>query len=161
MNSTDISAGATALGAEAATQGGPVPHRGKLAVAVLAALLGVVGGHWWYLRRRWAWLFTAVSCVLIVLAARSPVWWDNPPFLLLFIPLTEGFIESLIFSLKPDEKFDARYNPGSGRRTATRWGPVLVAILVTLVGSAVVIFGISLAIMHIYIAMGWLDGFVL
>ena len=122
MNSTDISAGATALGAEAATQGGPVPHRGKLAVAVLAALLGVVGGHWWYLRRRWAWLFTAVSGVLIVLAARSPVWWDNPPFLLLFIPLTEGFIESLIFSLKPDEKFDARYNPGSGRRTATRWG---------------------------------------
>ncbi len=164
MNSTDISSSA-ALGAAVATQTGPepltgepAPHRSKFAVAVLAALLGVVGGHWWYLGRRWAWLVTAVSCVLIVLAARAPVWWDSPPFLLLFIPLTEGFVESLIFSLKPDEKFDARYNPGSGRRTATRWGPVVVAILVTLVGSAIVIFGISLTIMHVYIAMGWLDG---
>lgn len=146
-----------------ATESGqsPAMHRSKIIVALLAAVLGLFGAHWWYLKRRWAWLVTLVSCVLIALTQFYPVWWDNPPFLLLIVPITAGFIEALIFSLKPDAWFDARYNAGSGQTTRTGWGPVLIAIFTTLFGSSVLMFGIALIVMHVYRALGWLDGYVL
>src|SRR5690606_28014748 len=103
-------------------------HRSKVIVALLAAILGVFGAHWWYLGRPRAWMVTLAACVLIVWAQFYPVWWDNPPFLLLIVPVTAGFIEALVFSLKPDAWFDVRYNAGSGRTTRTGWGPVLIAI---------------------------------
>jgi hypothetical protein len=79
---------------------------------------------------------------------------------LLIIPTTAGYIEALIFALRPDEVFDAKYNPLSGQVNKTRWGPVIIAILTTLLGSTVVVFGIAVIVMHVYIAMGWLDGYV-
>lgn len=136
-------------------------HRSKVIVALLAAVLGVFGAHWWYLGRPRAWMVTTASCLLIVLAQFYPVWWDNPPFLLLIVPMTAGFIESLVFSLKTDAWFDARYNVGSNRKTRTTWGPVVIAILATLVGSSALLFGIALIVMHVYRALGWLDGYVL
>ncbi|CAM5295974.1 hypothetical protein [Eoetvoesiella caeni] len=145
----------------ASTPGNTARHFSKLTVSLLAAVFGVVGAHWWYLGRRWAWAATAVPCLLIVLVQFYPVWWDNPPFLLLIIPATAGFIEALVFALKPDEKFDARYNPKSRRQTVTGWGPVLVAIGVTLFGSGILVFGIAMIVMHVYVALGWLDGLVL
>src|SRR5690606_28849610 len=108
-----------------------------------------------------AWLVTLLTCVLIGSSLFYPVWWDSPPFLLLIVPIAAGFIESLVFSLKPDAWFDARYNPGSGQTTRTGWAPVLVAIFSTLAGSSVVLFGIALIVLHVYKAMGWLDGYVL
>jgi len=139
----------------------PARHRSKVIVALLAAVLGVFGAHWWYLGRPRAWLVTLASCALIVLAQFYPVWWDNPPFLLLIVPVTAGFIEALVFSLKPDAWFDARYNAGSGKTTRTGWAPVLIAIFTTLLGSSVMLFGIALIVMHVYKALGWLDGYVL
>lgn len=140
---------------------GRAGHRSKVIVALLAAILGVFGAHWWYLGRPRAWMVTLASCLMIVLAQFYPVWWDNPPFLLLIVPVTAGFIEALVFSLKPDAWFDERYNAGSGRTTRTGWGPVLIAIFTTLVGSSVLLFGIALIVMHVYKALGWLDGYVL
>jgi len=136
-------------------------HRSKIIVALLAAVLGVFGAHWWYLGRRFAWLVTVVAVLLLVLAQFYPVWWDSPPFLLLIIPITAGFIESLVFALKTDAWFDARYNANSGRSTRTGWAPVLIAIFSTLVGSSVLLFGIALIVIHVYRALGWLDGYVL
>ncbi|MCY1251464.1 hypothetical protein D9M72_652300 [compost metagenome] len=81
--------------------------------------------------------------------------------MLLLIPATAGFIEALVFALKPDEKFDARYNPLSGRQTVTGWNAVLIAIGVTLFGSGILIFGIAMIVMHVSIALGWLDGLVI
>jgi len=143
-----------------AAQQPPVAHRSKSMAALAAAVLGGFGAHWWYLGRRGAWAVTTASCLLIVLAQLYPVWWDSPPFLLLIIPITAGFIESLVISLKSDAWFDARYNPGSTQATATGWGPVIIAIAVTAIGSAVVLFGIALTVMHVYTALGWLDGYV-
>lgn len=135
-------------------------HRSKVIVALLAAVLGVFGAHWWYLGRRHAWMVTLASCLLIVLAQLYPSWWDNPAFLLLIIPATDGFIEALVFSLKSDEWFDQRYNQGTGQVTRTGWAPVLIAIFTTLFGGSVVVLFIAVAVMHVYKAMGWLDGYV-
>jgi hypothetical protein len=137
----------------------PVRHRSKVLAAWLASVLGVFGAHWWYVGRRHAWMVTAFSTVMIVLTQFYPVWWDNPPFLLLIIPMTEGFIESLVFALRDDEKFDAWYNVGSGRTTRTGWDAVIAAIFSTIMGGTILLFGIAMIVVHVYTRMGWLDGY--
>lgn len=139
----------------------PVAHRNKVVVAWLASLFGLFSLHWWYLRRRHAWLMTTFSVVMLVLAQFYPVWWDNPPFLLLLLPVTAGIIEALVFALTPDEKFDARYNPDSPAQTKTGWDAVIAAIVTTFLGGTVVVFGIAMVVMHVYKALGWLDDYVL
>jgi len=87
------------------------PHRSKVIAALLAAVLGTFSVHSWYLRRPWAWLTTLGAGLLAARAVLAPVWWNNPAFFLLAVPATAGFVEALVFSLKPDTWFDARYNP--------------------------------------------------
>ncbi|HUH60684.1 MAG TPA: NINE protein [Candidimonas sp.] len=138
----------------------PARHRSKVAAAWLACLLGVFGAHWWYMGRRGAWVITAFSVAMLVLSRFYPVWWDNPAFLALIIPMADGFIEALVFALKPDDAFDAKYNQGSGKTTRTGWNAVIVAILTTFFGGTIFVFGIALIVVHVYTAMGWLDGYV-
>jgi len=69
--------------------------RHKVTVGLLAALLGVVGAQWWYLKRPYAWLVTTYSVVLMVLSAFAEVWWENPAFFLLFIPILNGLSKRL------------------------------------------------------------------
>ncbi len=139
----------------------PVRHRSKVVAAWLACLFGVFGAHWWYVGRRGAALVTAFSALMLVLAQFYPVWWENPAFLVLIVPITDGFIESLIFALKPDEWFDAKYNPRSGLVTRTGWNAVIVAIVSTFIGGTVIVFGIAMIVVYVYTAMGWLEGYAL
>lgn len=139
----------------------PVRHRSKVTAAWLACLLGVVGAHWWYMGRRGAWMVTTFSVLMLALSRFYPVWWDNPAFLILIVPITDGFIEALVFALKPDEAFDAKYNAGSGTVTRTGWNAVIAAIITTFLGGTVLMFGIALIVVHVYTAMGWLDGYAL
>ncbi|WP_144630989.1 TM2 domain-containing protein [Bordetella genomosp. 13] len=135
--------------------------RGKVAVGLLACCLGWLGAHWWYLGRRRAWLVT-LACVLCLAGAQAYTpWYDNPVFFLLFIPAVAGFIEGVVYSLMPDEKFDRLCNPGLGRVTHTGWGPVLVAIFGCMVGAIVGMFAIAMVVVYTWSAMGWLDGYVL
>ncbi len=139
----------------------PARHVSKVAAAWLACLLGVFAAHWWYVGRRGAWMLTAFSLLMLGCAQLYPVWWDNPAFLVLIVPITAGFIEALVFALKPDEKFDAKYNPASGAVTRTGWNAVIAAIVTTFLGGVVTMFGIALIVVHVYTALGWLDGYVL
>lgn len=135
--------------------------RTKVRAALLACCLGWLGAHWWYLGRRGSWLVT-FYCVTCLLCTRLfPVWYDNPAFFLLFIPMIDGFIESVVLSLRADEKFDLAYNPGMGNPSRTGWGPVLVAIGATLAGAICSMFGIAMVVVYVWSAMGWLDGYVL
>lgn len=135
--------------------------RNKIVLGLLACFLGWLGAHWWYLGRRYAWLVTLASVVCLLAASQFPVWYDNPAFFLVFIPMVDGFIEGVVFSLMPDEKFDRLYHPGQGRVTHTRWGPVLVAIVGSLIGSIAGIFAIAMVVVYTWTALGWLDGYVL
>jgi len=134
-------------------------HRSKVVAAWLAFLLGGLGVQGWYLGRKRAWCVTTFALVCLLLAHLYPSWWDNPAFLLLIIPMLAGFIEALVLALKPDAWFDARYNVDSGATTQTGWNAVIVAVLTTLVGGGVLMFWIAMVVMHVYEAMGWLDGY--
>ena len=136
------------------------PHISKTALSWMACLFGVFGAHWWYLGRRRAWMVTAFSVLMIVIAQFYPVWWENPAFLLLVVPLADGFIEALVFALKPDAEFDRKYNPDSARATRTGWGSVLAAISATFLGGVTVIFWIAMIVVYVYTEMGWLDDYV-
>lgn len=139
----------------------PERPRNKVVLGLLACFLGAFGAHWWYLGRRHAWLITAFTVVCLAAASQFPVWYDNPAFFLVFIPMIDGFIEGVVFSLMPDEKFDRLYHPGHGRVTHTGVGPVLVAIIGTLVGATVGMFAVAMVVVYTWVAMGWLDGYVL
>lgn len=135
-------------------------HRSKALAAWLAALAGAVGAHAWYMGRRNAWWYTVFTLAMLLLAQLYPSWWDNPPFLSLIIPITAAYIESLRYALMPDERFDATYNTGSGQTTKTGWNAVFAAIYSTLIGAVVVMFFLAMIVVHVYVALGWLDGYV-
>jgi len=131
----------------------------KVKVGLLAALFGCIGAHWWYLRRPRAWMVTAIGLALILASALAEVWWENPAFFLLFIPILDGFIEAIVLCLMSDARFDARYNPGLERATPSGWGPVLVAGFTLLIGTVLLMIGIAVIVIYVWTALGWLDGF--
>ncbi len=131
----------------------------KVKVGLLAALFGGLGAHWWYLGRPRAWLVTVIGSALLASAFLFEVWWENPAFFLLFIPILAGFIEAIVLCLMSDARFDARYNPGLTRTTPSGWGPVLVAGFTLLIGTVALMFGIAMIVIYIWTAVGWLDGF--
>ncbi len=131
----------------------------KVKVGLLAALFGCIGAQWWYLGRPRAWMVTAIGLILIAASALAPVWWENPAFFLLFIPIVAGFIEAIVLCLMSDARFDARYNPGLVRTSPSGWGPVLVAGFTLLIGTVALMFGIAVIVIYVWTALGWLDGF--
>lgn len=139
------------------TQADP-KFRHKVTVGLLAALLGGVGAHWWYLKRPFAWLVTTYSVVLMGLCPFFDVWWENPAFFLLFIPILNGFIEAIVWCLMSDARFDARFNPGLKREHPSGWGAVLVAAFTLLIGTVAFMFGIAMIVIYIWSALGWLEG---
>jgi len=146
--------------AQATTPAIAARPRNKVVLGLLACFLGWLGAHWWYLGRRYAWLVTLAVVICLVAATQYPLWYDNPAFFLVFIPMVDGFIEGVVFSLMPDEKFDRLYHPGQGRVTHTGLGPVLVAIFGTLIGAIAGMFAIAMVVVYTWTAMGWLDGYV-
>jgi len=121
-----------------------VTFRRKSFAALLAFALGALGAHRLYLGQpRW-WLPLAVTALMLPLLVGVRNWFQTPPFFILMIPVTAGFIEALVLSLMPDEKFDARFNAVGTRRNDSGWDAVLVAIATLMVGSTVTITAIVL-----------------
>ena len=103
--------------------------RNKTWAALLAALGGTVGAHRFYLeggRRLRPWLYV-LFC-----------WTTIPTFV--------GFIEALRFALMPDERWDARWNPGSARVNRSGWQAVLIAVLTLAGGVTLLMTVLSFAI---------------
>ncbi len=133
--------------------------RNKTTVGLLAALLGCIGAHWWYLGRRHAWLVSAIGVVLMTASAFAEIWYENPAFFLLFILILDGFIEAIVLCLMSDSRFDGFYNPGLVRQRPSGWGAVLIAIFTLLIGTVALMFGIAMIVIYVWTALGWLDGF--
>lgn len=118
--------------------------RHKALAALLAFLLGGLGAHRIYLGQRLWWLPLAVTVAMIPLLLGVRNWYQSPAFFVLMVPVIAGFIEALVLALMPDERFDARFNPGSERRNRSGWDAVLVAIATLLVGATVLMATLAL-----------------
>lgn len=122
------------------------PHKNKTFATLLAFLLGGAGLHRYYLRGlrdMGGWLHTAsIACVGIVmaLAPQADIYFKLLP---LILSMLAGFLEALVLGLTPDDKWDARYNPGSGRQSAARWPLALILVATMMVGATGLIATIS------------------
>lgn len=105
----------------------PRAFKNKTLAALLAALLGWLGLHRFYLQGTGAWQPWVYPAATIAGMLAALLWL---PFLTLsVIVLYTGFIEALVFALMADEKWDARWNADTGQTNDSRWGVVYIAAL--------------------------------
>ena len=121
-------------------------HKNKTLATALAFLLGGIGAHRFYLKGSVDRIGLLHVCSLPAAGLVYGLGGAPNPFYIL-LPLIVswlvGFGEALGLGLMPDEKWDARYNPGSGRRSASHWFVILLVVLTMLVGTTVLIATIS------------------
>jgi hypothetical protein len=122
------------------------PHKNKTAAALLALLLGGLGAHRFYLRGGVDRLGLLHLCSVPVaglvygLAPHADPFYKILPLLVSYVA---GFLEALIIGLMPDEKFDARYNGGSGHASDSNWPLALILVATMLIGTTTLIATIS------------------
>jgi hypothetical protein len=121
-------------------------HKNKTLATALAFLLGGLGVHRFYLRGSVDRLGLLHVCSLPAAGlvygaghAPNPFWTLLP----VFISCIAGFIEALAIGLTPDEKWDAKFNPASGRQSHSHWVLAVLLVLTMLVGATAVIATLS------------------
>ncbi len=116
-----------------------VPHKNKTLATLLAFLFGGLGIHRFYLHGpadRWGWVHLSSLALSGIAIGR----WFSAPLLFAAAPLVVstlvGLLTALVLGLTPDEKWDARHNPHSGKQSDS--GGVLVCLLVLITGTGAV-----------------------
>lgn len=122
------------------------PHKNKTLATLLAFLTGGLGLHRAYLRGPrdaflWLHLVSLPAAGLVALLAPGA----DPFFKLLplILSVLAGFLEALVLGLKSDEKWDAAYNAGSGRSSASNWPLALLLVGTLMLGAGSLIATIS------------------
>ncbi|MDB5917313.1 MAG: hypothetical protein JWR40_1547 [Massilia sp.] len=121
-------------------------HKNKTAAAFLALVMGWAGIHRAYLRGardKLALLHLAsvpASALVLFLAPQANLYYQLLPMTVSFLA---GLLEGLVIGLMPDEKFDGRYNAGSGRQSASNWPLAVILVGTMLVATTMLIATIS------------------
>ncbi|WP_061539300.1 NINE protein [Collimonas fungivorans] len=122
-------------------------HKNKTLATFVATVFGSIGLHRFYLRGSkdvWGWLHFA-TLPISLLAYLFLGQTQQTAFLFgpLIVSGLVACIESLVIGLTPDEKWDAQYNPGSGRQSDSSWFVVLLVVLTLGVGAIALIGAIA------------------
>ncbi|HYD78578.1 MAG TPA: NINE protein [Paucimonas sp.] len=117
-------------------------HKNKTFATLLAAVLGSVGLHRFYLagpKDFWGWAHFATAPLALALLATG----GSRPALFSALPLVlsglAAMIEALVIGLTPDDKWDGRHNPASGRQSASGWPLAVLLVLTTGAGAVAII----------------------
>ena len=108
------------------------PHKNKTVATFLALLLGYLGIHRFYLHGlsdRWGWLHAASLPASAMLLLSNPELPLLIPTLPLVASMLSASLQTFVLGLMPDEKWDKRYNPDSGRESDSRWPIALMMVL--------------------------------
>lgn len=136
---------------------GPPPYRSKTLAAWLALVAGTLGLHRIYLHGvgdKLAWAHVPLTTLGFVGAERMVTLGQNDRLAWVLVPvlglmLSQAMLFAILYALTPDERWDARYNPGHPER-ATRWGAVLAAVAALVVGGVVLIGTIAFSMQKIF-----------
>jgi uncharacterized membrane protein len=134
-------------------------HKNKTIATLLAAILGSIGGHRFYLfgkRDQFAWLHLLslpISLMLTNLLFHLPLLITMSPWAL---SLLIGLFTALVLGLKSDEKWDAQYNPQSNQKSDSTWPLALILVLTMAFGAFVLIFVLARGFALLY--TGGVDG---
>jgi hypothetical protein len=128
-------------------------HKNKTFSTLLAACTGSIGVHRFYLhgkQDKWGWLH--FSSLPLSLALKS--YYFGSPALLTMAPLTISFLvsllEALVLGLTSDEKWDARYNPGTYQASNSSWMLALILVLTVATGATALIATLARAFDLLY-----------
>jgi len=122
------------------------PHKNKTLATALAFLLGGLGVHRFYLKGSVDRIGLLHVCsipatgMVYGLGHAPNAFYVLLPLILSWIV---GFIEALVIGVMPDERWDAKYNAGSGRTSRSRWPLALILVLTMLVGATALIATIA------------------
>ncbi len=100
------------------------PHKNKTLATLLAAVLGGIGAHRFYLHGAKDWL----------------AWLH---VVLLPLSVFAGFVAALVFGLTPDERWDKQYNAASGRQSDSGWAVILLVIATFAFGTTLLIAALA------------------
>ena len=118
------------------------PHKNKTFATFLALLLGALGAHRFYLRGSVDKLgLLHVTCLPIAglvygLAPQADWFYKALPIL---VSAVVGFIEALVIGVMADDKFDATFNPRSGKQSDSSWIIALLLVATMMVGTTTLI----------------------
>lgn len=122
-------------------------HKNKTLATALALSLGGLGAHRFYLHGNVDRLGLLHACSLPVAGlvysqteGSVDAFFALLPLLLSYIV---AFIAALVIGLTPDEKWDARFNPGAGTPTRSTWLLAVLLIATLMVGATVLIATIA------------------
>ena len=123
---------------------------GMLDIAIPAGV-GALGAHRFYLhgwRDTLAWLhpLPAAAGLLGALRMRNLGVDDGQAWVLiplLGLMLSQAMLCAIVYGLTPDEKWDARFNPASGKLSASRWPLAIILVASMMLGAAGLIATIS------------------
>lgn len=120
----------------------PTPHKNKTFTTFLALFFGAIGAHRFYLRGALDRLgLLHLTCLpiagMVVGLAPEADWFFKA--LPILVSAVTGFLEALIIGLTADEKFDAQYNPGSGKKSDSSWVLAVLLVVTMLIGTTTMI----------------------
>jgi hypothetical protein len=125
-------------------------YRSKTLATWIAVLCGSLGVHRFYLYglRDWlGWLHPLPTLLGLYGIQRVQALGQDDQMSWLLIPLlglmvAQAMLAAILYGLTPDEKWDARHNPGQPVH-ATRWAPVLGVIAALMLGAGVLMATIA------------------
>lgn len=130
-----------------------VQHKNKTLATFLALVSGGLGAHRFYLygpKDGWAWVHLSalpVSLALLLTQIAQPRIFAAYP---LAVSALAGFIAALAIGVTPDDKWDGRHNPDSGRQSQSGWPVVLLLVLTLGVGSTALFAAIARTVDLLY-----------
>lgn len=109
-------------------------HKNKAFATFLASVFGGLGAHRFYLFGKndfWGW----AHFVTLPISALAYYFGAGRPLLVLgaffILSMLSGFLEALVIGVTPDDKWDARHNPDSGKQSDSGW-PVALLLVMTM-----------------------------
>lgn len=119
-----------------------VRYKSKTLATWVALIGGSLGLHRFFLygpRDALAWLHPLPTVAGLAGVQRALVFGQDDPLSWLLLPLlglmlAQGALCAIVYGLLPDERWDARHNPGAPVH-ATGWGPVLGVIAALAMGA--------------------------
>jgi len=138
----------------------PERFKNRFAAAALAMFFGALGGHRFYLhgsRDPWAWVHLLAFALgayglyrFVLLQQNDALTWA---LLAVFVAVVIAVaVQTLVIGLTPDDKWDTRWNAAHTRRSANRWGPVLVVIFTLFLTVGALMGGLAYALQRFFAA---------
>ncbi len=126
--------------------------KSKLITVALAFVAGSLGAHRFYLKGvgdKFGWLHLLATVAGAIGFASLLLDTGNPAMNWTFavaggISVISAFLTAIVFGLRPDEQWDARYNP-HGQPTRSGWPVVILVILSLLIGTGLLMAGLAIS----------------